>query len=356
MDITNEHRHFIDSLWQDLRRYGYYLSATSMNTRRRSNIYKNRCRHRILSNEEFNTLANYAQQGCQEAWDLAVIYSTRLVCKVASRHKTKHSANYPTGRLDDDLVQSGFLGVLKSIPNWKQERGHFTSYATYRIRAYIQSAVRDTDDIIKIKSGEYRDLLTKIPYLSLMYESQCDQERLPYNLDGFRDWLNANGHISKRIKKGVISNDDLLPLLNTNAFDSLDRQITPYFQGDNTIRTTLIDTVMDNSQNDPLDASVNADCSERLREFYKKALDILTPKQRQVIIVYYNLSEDAAPSGITVDLTLKQVADILNRKYRRKNERKWSVANCQELHARAMSQIRSYVKQEGISYEEFAKM
>jgi RNA polymerase sigma factor (sigma-70 family) len=58
-----------------------------------------------------------------------------LVYSVMHKH-------YPTFIKDEDLVQCGYLGLVKAARKWDEEKGIFSSYAYRGIRREIQNELR----------------------------------------------------------------------------------------------------------------------------------------------------------------------------------------------------------------------
>lgn len=315
---------FISSLRQDL---GWYPSGD----------YRKWCNHRVLTADEFNTLALYSQNGCASSMELSTIYSTRLVYSIVNRH-------IGDKQVEDHYMQSGFMGVLQAIERYERPKGNFTTYAFKYIDRNVRSVLNEEKDFIRIKNNDRHTLISQIQYLFLAHKSECEFNKMPHNLENFTRWLNANGY-TRNIKGGKLTPQEIYEMLLLTSVDSLDRELVGEKNNDSDI--SIVDTIEDTSGVDPLTDIINENCSKVLKLFYRELLHILSEKQRQVVRLYYNLNGDIDHDN----LTFRQVSKILKNS---SNSNQYSVSTCKELHTEALQKIRQYVEENGYTYQDFA--
>lgn len=102
-------------------------------------------RHPLLSPEEERALArSYRENGDRRAAHALVTANLRFVVRVASRY-----AGY--GLRLADLIQEGNLGLLKAVTKFDPDQGiRLVTYASWWIRAYIQSYILQSWSMVKI--------------------------------------------------------------------------------------------------------------------------------------------------------------------------------------------------------------
>ena len=76
------------------------------------------------------------------------------------------SKEYPTYMYDEDIVQCGMLGLCRAAEKFDENKGKFSTYATFYIRAEIQD--------------EFRRRMKHQGVLSLDYEIDNDGERVTF--------------------------------------------------------------------------------------------------------------------------------------------------------------------------------
>ena len=314
------------------------------------NRYREVLKHSVLKPAVLDRLATYAKAGDAEGIELTLIYSTRLVYSVATAHKTKFSPGSDELVIaDDDLMQAGFVGIFESFPKWKKEKGHFGPFSYYYIMMSIRREVRLTNNLITIIDPARNVLAPQLPYLSILYESECGIN--PVTLEGFTEWLKLNGH-AKKIRKGNPRVSDIEKLLKISNVSSLDLTLTT---GIENTTVSILDTLMDENMLSPEEYAVRNQKKDYLRSFYTDLLKVLTSKQQKVFRIYYNLeavTEDelALIDNIEDEIMLSDVAVILN--HRIKSGTRWTTSKCQALHLRGMKRIRAYLGKNNISFDD----
>lgn len=76
-------------------------------------------------------------KGCESIVNRQQLIESNMNLVYAVMHKY-----YPTFLKDEDLVQCGYLGLVKAANKWDEEKGIFSSYAYRGIRREIQNELR----------------------------------------------------------------------------------------------------------------------------------------------------------------------------------------------------------------------
>lgn len=342
---------FLYGLRQELIGVGYYgTPIKDRSYKRLQSAYKTKCNHRHLSREEFDKLAAYAQSDCDEAIELTVIYSTRIIAKIVRQYKTKFTSE-TEGVLDDDLMQAGFEGIYLSISKWNSEKGAFTSYATYRVIKKVKQAVRTTSDLMAIKGSVKIHLVSILPYLTSEYETKCYQDGVSYTIEGFTDWLNSENRMPNYVNKGKpLPINEIRGLLNAISIGSLNET---YNNDNGDIQVSFIDNIPEDKGSDPTgEAVINNGMQEILKDFYGEVLSVLPLTHQLVMIAYYNL-DDNMPVKPNQIITFKKVASYLNKKF---PGQKWTALNCEAYHNNALQEIKSYVAQKDLIFDDLTSV
>ena len=243
---------------------------------------------------------------------------------------------------NDDLMQAGFLGLLKAIPGWDKNKGSFKTYSHYYIRMTIIEEVRRIDNIISIKNEDKATLIRKLPDLWVSYKKT---ETKDFSKKGFVDWLKANDHINKNIGNFTVRDLNIIEQL-TNI-QSLDYTILSKDSDD----VTLLDIVEDDISNNPESRALENERSRMIRERLDVFLDVLTDKQRLVFCIYNGIEKlTDREKEIIGDrrMTFKIVAEILRYRY---PDATWHEINCNELHSRAWKKINEYKDQNNLTID-----
>lgn len=102
----------------------------------------------LLSKEkelEYGMAAKYgSEEEAKEAKNKLIEHNMRYVLSIANRFQGK-------GLLYDDIVQEGFIGLMKAADKYDPDLGwRFTTYATWWIKQSIQRAIMDQGRTIRI--------------------------------------------------------------------------------------------------------------------------------------------------------------------------------------------------------------
>ncbi|MFH1831632.1 MAG: RNA polymerase sigma factor RpoD [bacterium] len=198
-----------------------------------------------------------AQKQDKAAKDDLARANLRLVVNIAKKYINR-------GLHFLDLIQEGNIGLLKAVEKFEFERGFkFSTYATWWIRQAITRAIADQSRTIRVPVHMV-ETLSKINKITRAYVQE--QGRDPSYAELAKE-LNLDEKKIKNIVK--ISKEPVS--LETPVGDSDD--------------TYLKDFIEDENEYTPVDAMVNDDLKEKVREILKT----LTPREEKVLKMRFGI-------------------------------------------------------------------
>lgn len=106
-----------------------------------------RSRHRLLTAEDEVRLGRRVAAGDRHAADVFALHNIRLATTIARRYSYRCG---PAVELED-LVQEGYLGLVRAVDGWDPTRGFkFSTYASWWIRQRICRSLDDTGRVIRL--------------------------------------------------------------------------------------------------------------------------------------------------------------------------------------------------------------
>lgn len=228
----------------------------------------------LLTAEEEAELARRIRAGDQEALDRLTKANLRFVVSVAKQYQNQ-------GLSLSDLINEGNVGLMKAAKRFDETKGFkFISYAVWWIRQSILQAIVEYSRIVRLplnKVGSYNKI--NEAYLSFIqeFEREPSHEELAELLDipakEIANMLKGNGrHVSVDAPMG----------------------------GDDG-NLTMLDRI-ESDENSRPDSNI---MQESLKDEVDEGLQILSPREIEVISCYYGL-HGRKP------LTLEEIGDLYN--------------------------------------------
>jgi RNA polymerase primary sigma factor len=243
----------------------------------------------LINAEQEVELARRIKEGDQKALEILTKANLRFVVSVAKQYQNQ-------GLTLGDLINEGNLGLIKAAQRFDETRGFkFISYAVWWIRQSILQALAEQSRIVRLP-------LNKIGFINKINKtfSQLEQdfEREP-----------TNHEISEVLK---ISTDDIRDTMRSSGRHiSMD---APLLQGED---GNLLDLIPGEDTHSPESTLL----SESLRREIERALCTLTPREADVIRLYYGLTDEPSMTleeiGERFELTRERVRQIKEKAIRR---------------------------------------
>lgn len=247
-------------------------------------------REELISPEEEIALAKRIKQGDQKALDKMVKANLRFVVSVAKQYQNQ-------GLFLPDLINEGNLGLIRAAKRFDETRGFkFISYAVWWVRQSILQALAEQSRIIKLPLNQL-GFINKIKKASLTFEQASEREP-------------TDEEISNLLEVPVDRVTDI-NLVPPSKHVSLDAQLT---EGEH---HSLLDVLMSNEPSPDQGLML-----ESLRKEIERSLRTLTPREIDVVKMYYGLVPGTTPKNLTeigelLDLTRERVRQIHEKAIRR---------------------------------------
>lgn len=243
----------------------------------------------LLSANEEVELAKRIRSGEHEALEKLTKANLRFVVSVAKQYQNQ-------GLSLADLINEGNIGLIKAAKRFDETRGFkFISYAVWWIRQAILQALAEQSRIVRLPLNRV-GTLHKIGKISSSLEQDLGREPSP-------------DEIAKELALTEVEVSDTLKISNSHL--SLD---APFSDSED---NSLLDVLEDELQPSPDECLLD----ESLRIEIEKALDTLTPREAEVINLYFGLNHEKPLTleeiGARFSLTRERVRQIKEKAIRR---------------------------------------
>ena len=243
----------------------------------------------LITADEEVELAQRIKAGDQRALEKLTKANLRFVVSVAKQYQNQ-------GLTLPDLINEGNLGLIKAAQRFDETRGFkFISYAVWWIRQSILQALAEQSRIVRLplnKIGSINKINKTYAFLEQAHERPPSAEEIAKELD-------------------MTINDVKESLKNSGRHVSMD---APLVEGED---SNLYDVLRSGESPNP-DRDL---LHESLRTEIERALETLTPREADVIRLYFGLGDQHPMTleeiGETFDLTRERVRQIKEKAIRR---------------------------------------
>ncbi|MDA7777991.1 sigma-70 family RNA polymerase sigma factor [Flavobacteriaceae bacterium] len=243
----------------------------------------------LITAEEEVELAQRIKAGDQIALEKLTKANLRFVVSVAKQYQNQ-------GLTLPDLINEGNLGLIKAAQRFDETRGFkFISYAVWWIRQSILQALAEQSRIVRLplnKIGSINKINKTYAFLEQAHERAPSAEEIAKELD-------------------MTINDVKESLKNSGRHVSMD---APLVEGED---SNLYDVLNSGESPNPDRVLLH----ESLRTEIERALETLTPREADVVRLYFGLGNQHAMTleeiGETFDLTRERVRQIKEKAIRR---------------------------------------
>ena len=243
----------------------------------------------LITAEEEVELAQKIRAGDENALDKLTKANLRFVVSVAKQYQNQ-------GLTLPDLINEGNLGLIKAARRFDETRGFkFISYAVWWIRQSILQALAEQSRIVRLplnKIGSINKINKTYAFLEQSHERPPSAEEIANELD-------------------MTINDVKESMKNSGRHVSMD---APLVEGED---SNLYDVLRSGESPNPDKELIH----ESLRTEIERALETLTPREADVIKLYFGLGNHHPMTleeiGETFDLTRERVRQIKEKAIRR---------------------------------------
>ena len=243
----------------------------------------------LITADEEVELAQLIKAGDQRALEKLTKANLRFVVSVAKQYQNQ-------GLTLPDLINEGNLGLIKAAKRFDETRGFkFISYAVWWIRQSILQALAEQSRIVRLplnKIGSINKINKTFAHLEQAHERMPSAEEIAAELD-------------------MTVEDVKQSLKNSGRHVSMD---APLIDGED---SNLYDVLRSGESTNPDRELLH----ESLRTEIERALETLTPREADVVRLYFGLAGQHSMTleeiGETFDLTRERVRQIKENAIRR---------------------------------------
>ncbi|PZD77604.1 RNA polymerase sigma factor RpoD/SigA [Mesonia sp. K7] len=243
----------------------------------------------LITAEEEVELAQRIKAGDNRALEKLTNANLRFVVSVAKQYQNQ-------GLTLPDLINEGNLGLIKAAKRFDETRGFkFISYAVWWIRQSILQALAEQSRIVRLplnKIGSINKINKTFAFLEQSHERPPSAEEIAKELD-------------------MTVNDVKESMKNSGRHVSMD---APLVEGED---SNLYDVLRFGESPNPDKELLH----ESLKTEIERALETLTPREADVVKLYFGLGNQHPMTleeiGETFDLTRERVRQIKEKAIRR---------------------------------------
>ncbi len=243
----------------------------------------------LITADEEVILAQKIRSGDKVALEKLIKANLRFVVSVSKQYQNQ-------GLSLPDLINEGNLGLMKAAKRYDETRGFkFISYAVWWIRQSILQALAEQSRIVRLplnKIGSINKINKTYAYLEQTHERVPSAEEIAKELD-------------------MSVNDVKESMKNSGRHISMD---APLVEGED---SNLYDVLRSGESPNPDKELMH----ESLKTEIERALETLTPREADVIRLYFGLGENYPMTleeiGETFELTRERVRQIKEKAIRR---------------------------------------
>jgi RNA polymerase primary sigma factor len=243
----------------------------------------------LITADEEVELAQRIRKGDQAALDKLTKANLRFVVSVAKQYQNQ-------GLTLPDLINEGNTGLVKAAKRFDETRGFkFISYAVWWIRQAILQALAEQSRIVRLplnKIGSINKINKAYSFLEQRHQRPPSAEEIANELE-------------------MTISDVKLSIKNSGRHLSMD---APFKEGEN---SNLYDVVQSGESPKPDNKLIKESLSVEIN----RALDTISPRESDVLKLYYGLDNEAPMSlveiGESFDLTRERVRQIKEKGIRR---------------------------------------
>lgn len=243
----------------------------------------------LLTPDEEVELAKRIREGDCLALEKLTKANLRFVVSVAKQYQNQ-------GLSLGDLINEGNLGLIKAAQRFDETRGFkFISYAVWWIRQSILQALAEQSRIVRLPLNRVGSL-NKISKTFSELEQKFEREPSPEELAEVLEVATSEVVDTLKISGRHVSMD------------------APFVQGE---ENSLLDVLENDSEESPDTGLIN----DSLRKEIQRALSTLTPREADVVTLYFGLNGENALTleeiGEKFNLTRERVRQIKEKAIRR---------------------------------------
>jgi RNA polymerase primary sigma factor len=227
---------------------------------------------KLLTQDDEVRLSQMIEAGDSNARRLMIEANLRLAISIAKKYQR-------SGCSLEDLIQESNVGLIKAVDRFDWRRGFkFSTYASWWIKQAVRRHVTDSISDVRMPSHAV-SMSYKINNFIRDYENE----------------FNTKPEIGEIAEMMGVSEAVVREALNNSALASTVSLDTPVSDdSDRTLLETIVDDTTD-SIDDMLDRV-------KVFEIVKESMDLLTPREEQVLRLRFGISDVTNPDDFSNDL------------------------------------------------------